>query len=413
MGQWYDKRWHKRLVLLLYIGLHQKWIKKGDDNFLKGVRMETDRSDPSDTKSTTNKKFQSAGETTLRNRCHNLLHMATLVIMDKQQQQRKQRLIEYFAEPMRKWLGVQAKLPRSSSVVRDFCVKEASGDWISVCNECVDITYAGNKLERLGIVVELAPYHNGMVADHPEVVEQDELAEMMVRFMLQLIRFRVRQALRWTHSLPLRFAAFPSPDKAIRSEALSYCRDSWRAWLATGQVEVGLSKKVYHRSFCNFTSVQVMCNYGERVDWKEITPMMLQHARNMFDPAMGQSMVIEDWGQRARACESASPSGACKATSAWFSALRAGLLSDVHHWDEVSYADESASELGKKAVPKGRFQPRAKDMTVNHLYEGYPKGENPTWPTFSSGSEVQLCVDSIMLIKCAAQDDWTCSKGLG
>lgn len=271
VGRWYDKRGHKRLVLLLYIGLHQKWINKGDDNYLKGVVMKADRSESSDTKSTTNKKYHSAGESLLRNRCQNLLHMATLVMMEKQEQ-RKQRVIEYFAEPMRKWLGVQVALNRNGPAVRDFSVREAPGAWILVCNDTIDIIYDGQKLQRLGIKVELEPYHKSMSADHPEVIEQNELTSSMVLFALQLMRSRVRQALRWTNSLPLRFAAFLSPEESVRNEALLYSRDAWRAWLAASKVEVGLAQKVSNRSFCNWTAVQIMCNYGERVAWQEVTP---------------------------------------------------------------------------------------------------------------------------------------------
>lgn len=77
----------------------------------------------------------------------------------------------------------------------------------------------------------------------------------------------------------------------------------------------------------------------------------------------------------------------------------------------MNYTDQQASDTGKKTIPAGIFQPRLKDMIVKELYDEFAKDEHPSWPTFSSGTEVQLSVDAIMLISCAAREDWSSLKG--
>ena len=291
VGNWWDSRWHSRLLLLIAAGLHLGYLTQG--NMKAGIGVKT-RAEPEKGPTKRDRKDPVAD---LRSKTKNVLHIATIVL-GSPLQQRIQRIISVMLGPLRKWHGRQASILRGPLPTKNFYIEMAAGKWIEPLVDTVVIFNQPDRLRACGLIFDV-PIKQDALEKNALAAEQDELVKVIFQLTVHILKSRVRSCLQYSFGYPLQFAGFMDPEIVL--SLLKIFQRDVEAWEFAGtQMQSALALKVWKRSVLWWPVNQVMMNYARRMRFRELTPAMTEFVDGMFSPCFGQQKIIEDLFQRAR-----------------------------------------------------------------------------------------------------------------
>ena len=186
VGNWWDSRWHSRLLLLIAAGLHLGYLTQGNMKAGLGVKSTSHHSSgqSGEDKGPT-KKDRRDPVADLRSKTRNVLHIATIVLGSSLQQQ-IQRIISVMLSPLRRWHGWQASELRGPEATKYFYIGMASGKWIESLAETVDILRDPRQLRACGLLFDM-PIKQEPLEKNALAAEQDELAKMIFKLLVNIL----------------------------------------------------------------------------------------------------------------------------------------------------------------------------------------------------------------------------------
>jgi hypothetical protein len=399
VARFWKQYWHQRLLVLQFIGITLGWKMKetGHDD---GVGSTIPSGDAP--KSSTSKKSPAVDE--VRRKSTNTLHCA-LSIMSSPEHHRRMLLIESAGTPIERWHSEQVTRTKSPTGALDFYIANSLGSYMESLREVLSFSSSVEKLEGVGMVVELSPGLKSLTPDSAVVVAEDQFAAVVFRFCTALVSTRVK-SMAWFHGLPGAFVVFLSEDTKAIDATLARLRALWESYAQLmAMPKTAFYRKLLDRSCFRLVVVRYMMELARQSGW-QLTAAMKSLAHDIF-LTVGQTKVIEDMFHFDRAANVSS-----SLPQVWATPIKSAVLEKVHNFKEVQWSQEVVP-LKNRYLPTNLFQPRERaEPSVVPLKAVVGKQD---WTSFSGLSSMILQADLHLLHfgytteqLCSIHHSWLC-----
>ena len=412
---WLD---YYRLLVQIFLCLKLNWFKACKTGAVAGRLLRTNV--VSEGKESTASGSAGSGPgaaRVLQNSCTNHLHASTLALMDSSLQQRL-RLISTVAMPFEAWYSRTNKDVRSPDECRKFYTAEAETNSFPTLNAVVANLESWEALGHCGLQVHLSPQalaaYQGDLG-HMRILEQDRWAEDMVAFVAQLLRFRFNRMCWLWRGVPGYVALILSATVAVAKLGLDRLKHAYDAWCLAqsrqhkGKYLLGVLGRSIFKNKAWLNVARICRDAG----WMKTA--LVEDACKACFMGFGQSKVVEDANHFIRCCEQRGQnSNVAALLRLWHELRRKGVLSEVHHYSEVS-TDGCPWPVGKQAVPEAAMKPKLGDRSIPDIDKCAGKSAKAPWVTFSPGSwsaqagEQTALEEAARIGNFAAMEDaWAC-----
>ena len=226
-----------------------------------------------------------------------------------------------------------------------------------------------------------------MKIDDVEVIAEDEAAISLGKLVAHLVAQRLQTCGQFLFGLPDKFAQLLSEDKKVVETCLTSLKAARDAYREVKGSALPFWKAVTKASPMNWVLVQEVMGALETVGFKSV-PSQVEVYLKACCSHFQNTKVCEDMFQRVRAQESNRADGYVPPLQVWATPVAKGVLSQVHHYDEIT-TDGMAPTTKKSAhLPKKLWEARPSKQSVDcKPVVGTGKGD---WPTFSPSSATVL-----------------------
>lgn len=220
-----DKAWHKKLVVLIWLGLQMGTLKKG---MAKAMDLGAKRPPPVDAEgeplpgTTGGRENSKLGQ--LRTACRNKVHVCTILLLDTTLQLRC-RLIASVLGFLDKWHGDRNSANRDPQACMTHFLKQSAGEGLEPLNKAVGILTDTAKLEYIGYVCYPSPVQAAFPFEHPAVQQENAHSELLALLLVHVLRKRCQSVLWDMWGVPGLFLGLLDPvRKALTLEKLKNAR---------------------------------------------------------------------------------------------------------------------------------------------------------------------------------------------
>ena len=303
--------------------------------------------------------------------------------------QQRLRLISTVARPFEEWYSRTNTDVRSPDGCRKFYVAEAETNSFPTLNAVVANLEDWEALAHCGLQVHISPQALAAFQGDPghmKILEQDRWAEDMVAFVAQLLRFRFNRMCWLWRGVPGYVALILSASHDVAKLGLDRLRHAYDAWcLASSRQQKGkyllgvLGRSIFKNKA--WLNVARICRDA---GWMKTA--LVEDACKACFMGFGQSKVVEDANHFIRCCEQRGQNNNVAALlRLWHELRRKGVLSEVHHFTEVSTAG-CPWPVGRQAVPEAAMKPKLGDRSIIDIDKCAGKSAKAPWVTFSPGT---------------------------
>jgi len=395
-----DEMWHARLVVQIYIGLQRGWLQK-DCASIGKIKVFRPADDMEPPKAGTGTQHSDEVKK-LMARCQNTLHASTVLLLEPKVQ-RKSRLIMQFAWPLFKWHSASCEAVRSTSACMDFYSAEAAGASMGALSDIAGRLLDPRSLAYIGLEVG----SSGAKLTPEDIADQDLWARAAVRFVILLLRFRLKGLLWLTRGWPGQFAKLNHADGEVVSDTLHRMRVAYSSWVAARKLPrpPAVLAKLLRRSVFQQPAVVNTMRLARDAGW-QMSPDLRAAMFGMWS-GIGHTKVVEDGFHYCRDLEQKLQANTRTAPMAmWHTLHQNRVLSAVHKYQEVDLSSAPFPKGSADAMPSDMHNARLKDRSIEAMDQlaGYTPAT--PWPTFSPASYQQLFSDQACLEYAHAEGGW-------
>lgn len=279
---------------------------------------------------------------------------------------------------MKAWYQEQSRKLRSSSESRQWLLGQVKGEvwqpfqkvWESL--SCIDT------LEQLGMDTLFFQDAKEMDENHPKVIEQDEFATLLGRFMLNFLGARDRRLLFLTEGWTGQQVKFFDTCDRSRNEAAARLRAQSVAFDALCRQTSRVCKAMAARSIFQTALVIQLREVCESSAW-QVTEELSTLAFNRCSGLL-QSKVAEDVICKCRKLEKPSPNPTqIPCHRFWKYLIDSQVTSELYRFKEPLYRDLVIPEE-ERELPKCLFKPDFQNSPAK-LRTIVSNRQKPAWPT--------------------------------
>jgi hypothetical protein len=387
----FDTTWHRRLALILFMGMREGWLKFEDKHL---CIVSGDAPAEEAPKAQVRHSDQAAG---LRQKTKNTLHLCCSILLNPEMQN-KSRLIFRLASPIREWHGHNVQAQRSQAASGEYYAKQAQGEFCeSLCKSWGQLQDLAS-LEFIGLKCTPTPEWKGMSVDAGAVMSEDQVATDAGTFCLNLANRRLQSMLQYFKSFPGLFALMIPNKPDLDQSLLNQMKQAAEAHegLETEAPQVAFVKLMLSRSVFQQSVVQMMFKLAAAASYEEVTGEMRDLAHAMFS-VVGQTKVIEDGFNRCRKNEQHGGNGTLVMDNLrkYMAPVSSKVLDEVHNFKTVDWRGNRAVDRGNQVqagLPKNMFVCSGKHASMP-LQQVVNKKAKTSWHSFSPATSVTLHCD--------------------
>lgn len=345
-------QWSARLAIYSYIAVQLGQVSEVSTTRFAKVQMQ--RPAPGKDVKKTSTQHDKEEVRRLRSSCANTMVFAIKLLSDGDLRRISRGICDLVATT-RLWHGAQSQTNRSAHESFAFFRDMASPRCLEHLQATMEVLQQPSFWERVGVDSRASPVPPPLDAEHPAILEQNDVAGTLAEFTFALIARRM-SSLSWHLGYPGRLAALANPDESS-SVAEAMTRD-WQAWQHIGTLDGAFWSRFRKRScvqfFVNIKFFEMLAS----ADW-EVTPEIARQAE-LFFAGVTQTKVIEDGFRSLKSAEtSKSFKKSVAPMRAWASVALAGLSDSVHRFDPLPWRDEVVPRGLKDRIPGRLFQATA------------------------------------------------------
>lgn len=406
VSEWWLPRWGGRLSVLIFMGLAMGWLKKSSGHLAPILSRSQVRKDSEKQRSSSSTKGSAAPTNILREKCHNQLHAATIIMLDPQQRSTAQ-LVVSMSQMVRKWVGQKNSRVRTAANAAQFYEQMAGGEWLDALSKTLMLFEDRSVLNDLGFTITPTAAVLSSAADDPIVLSEVEHAKLVAQYAFELLRRRFTRGVAHTWGFPLAFAAFLGNDDSQRDRVLALMKETDEAWDKAVTMTDPLIKKVVRRSSMNHAVVKTMFDYARGNGFSSVSADMMALCRNMFCTAFGQTKVCEDALKPCRAAEEHEQSSkTMRAERVYWQPVKHKILSELHHFSEVAPTDILPAPSDPSRLPRSQYTSSRSGASTKALEAVAGQGA-PSWPTFSAMSASAMECDLALVRHLNMHKKWS------
>lgn len=268
----------------------------------------------------------------LRKACANTTHVC-VVFLGNSYNQDVDRILVSMAKPIREWFSAQSKELRSAHEARAWMLDFMSGGWWAPLQQTMNLLSDCSVFEHCGLITAFRPWQACLSLEHPLIVEQSELAQLMAKYSLSLIFFRMSRLVPLLQAWPHKAFLFASADDGVRAAALrAFRRDSDLFAAVSARPERFWKRNVAKYGF-DLPSVQQWLAIMKLEGW-QVTERVRRLAEARVSGFM-QSNIIENVGRVLRRREEGGTNSQVSGKELWATLVRKEVLHDGFRYDKV------------------------------------------------------------------------------
>jgi hypothetical protein len=183
-------------------------------------------------------------------------------------------------------------------------------------------------LEAIGLWLTVRQEHLLLPDHHPELLNQQQMADLAVKFTTLLVGARVKRLTWLCASFSGRFLLLAAESAQVRNEALAKLKGDLEAWQEAQRQVSAYWRGVVKRSHMGHAQVEQLLAVLEEQQWTDTEK--LRHYAAQRGRVMLQSKLSEDTFCVGRGRESRQPRKEMKLTKLWQECIDRGLANKVH-----------------------------------------------------------------------------------
>ncbi len=232
-----------------------------------------------------------------RKKCKNTMHLALTLLADSDMLWRV-RLILLTCEPITAMHTEYMSELTSPSQVLACYVKWATWQWLPVLHKVVGILSDAAKLKRIGFKVAFG--HITATSDQAKqrAHHEDASASEMAQLVFHLVKNRACSMLYYCASYPGMLAAILAEDPVVSKVALEKLREHTAAFEAAKGQAIPAVQRLVERCVLGWPVMLVVAHLAKAGEW-ELTPELKQFLLDIFQ-MYGNSVIIEKAFHHAR-----------------------------------------------------------------------------------------------------------------
>lgn len=184
----------------------------------------------------------------LRSSCANTMVFAIKLLSDGDLRRINRGICDLVA-PTRLWHGAQSQTNRSAHESFAFFRDMASPRCLEHLQATMEVLQQPSFWERVGVDSRASPVPPPLDAEHPAILEQNDVASTLAEFTFALIARRM-SSLSWHLGYPGRLAALANPDES--SSVAEAMKRDWQAWQHIGTLDGAFWSRFRKRSCMQF-----------------------------------------------------------------------------------------------------------------------------------------------------------------
>ena len=403
----FDSHWTSRLLVQLYLGLQQGWLQRAaGEHFALGEASTGTARGVEPAKERTAESQRSEVQR-LRDRCTNTMHLATLFLLDEENQY-KSRILFTWLRPVREWHAWQNGYVRSSGAARDFYVQCARGVYLEPLGATLRLLADPAAGHFCGLETEpsaacLQGIRRGAGAEEPAVLQQDRRAALRWRTAWAVVARRLRGMLWIGGGWPGQMALLAAAESAVQEEGLRRLQRAHLAFeAARAQAQTTTLKSILRKSPFQFVPMRLCVRLAETTAWRLPNEGLCEFARSAWS-AIGQTKLVEDGFCRLRDEESrGQKSNVVRHDRQWASLVTTGLISETHSFTAVSTDGcPQQADLGISHCA------RLCDASLPGLGDLASERRAAPHVSFTPATWVHSFAEQALLEQCHASADWS------
>lgn len=338
-----------------------------------------------------------------RNALKNNVQLSLAMLLEPASRKRA-RMLFLMVAPIRHWYGRQSRRIRSCPALLGFLKEQVGRGDINVpYRETLGLLSDASVLEKIGLQTSFPSHLPLPDADHPAVAEEDQMAEMTVKYAFALIASRFKRLQFLTHGWSGRQVDFLLDGK--QASALKDLFAERDAHAAAALRTTAFWRKASKRSYFHLVAVQQLCRMmpsgGEPISQKAVS-----HVTQRLS-GIGQSKISEDCMNRGRALEKTSSNKQQQPPERlWAQLLDSDMISGLYSYEEPQWQDRVAPQGAGAPLPKGVFNVRLRDSPswVGDIIG--PANKPTSWFSTSATFSNTVYSDNFLMRQAFSEDQW-------
>ena len=393
-----------RLLGLLYLGINLGYL----DHRPASSQLSLQAMRPPDEHGVLGSTRQSArlAVRSVRDRCKNMLHVATLVLADSALV-RKGSILDVLSRGVRKWHSDQVSENTSPSANVGFYRSQATGQFWPALAHAFEAVRDVERLADMGFCTRCPLGMKGkLAADHPLVLEENTWAALAMRFCFALLLHRWASLLWHVQALPGRFAALVDPSADIREAALAFIKECWQVWLEADKRTEKQVRSWCKRSWFQCVAVREVCEELAKVGFEYVPADVAAHLLEAFSTP--PTSLCEHGFKFVRKAEDRDADHKTMSSSRiWLAPMHAQVMTSRHNYTEVEWRKQAVTSSDPRTLPPSIFKPCLQRQHTSFDMSGIvSKDSPPPWPSLSPASFFGLAGEMAAMRFCSQAKCW-------